>query len=162
LISELEERILAEVQNLPLTSTPFQTVAETLGLDEATVLTVCENMLERGVVKRFGVSLSHRRLGFTANPMTVLNVPEDRLDEVGEAIAREPGVTHCYARSGWDYNLFFMIHDRDRQNAIQRAEDIVQRAGGFDHRILFSTKELKKVSFTIAGPREMDAEGGGA
>ena len=149
MISEIEERILAEVQSLPLTATPFQDVAQRLGLDETTVLATCKEMLDKGYVKRFSVSLSHRMLGFSANPMTAMDVPEDRVEEVGQTIAREPGVTHCYTRSGWDYNLFFMIHDKDRETAIRRVEDIVQRAGGFDHRILFSTRELKKTSFTI-------------
>ena len=127
MISELEERILAEVQDLPLTATPFQDVAQRLGLDEATVLTTCQVMLDKGYVKRFSVSLSHRKLGFSANPMTAMNVPEDRVEEVGQTIAREPGVTHCYSRSGWAYNLFFMIHDKDRETAIRRAEEIVKR-----------------------------------
>ena len=152
MISELEERILAEVQDLPLTATPFKDVAQRLGLDEATVLATCQVMLDKGYVKRFSVSLSHRKLGFSANPMTAMNVPEDRVEEVGQTVAREPGVTHCYSRSGWAYNLFFMIHDKDRETAIRRAEEIVQRAGGFDHRILFSTRELKKTSFTIERP----------
>jgi len=152
MISELEERILAEVQSLPLTATPFEDVAQRLGLDEATVLAACQEMLDKGYVKRFSVSLSHRRLGFSANPMTAMDVPEDRVEEVGQAIAREPGVTHCYTRSGWTYNMFFMIHDKDRENAIRRAKEIVQRAGGFNHRILFSTRELKKTSFTIERP----------
>jgi DNA-binding Lrp family transcriptional regulator len=152
MISEMEERVLAEVQNLPLSKTPFQDVAYRLGLDEATVISVCEDLLSKGFVKRFSVSLSHRRLGFSANPMTAIDVPEDRVEEVGQAIASEPGVTHCYTRSGWEYNLFFMIHDKDRGNARRRAEDIVERVGGFPHRVLFSTRELKKTSFMIARP----------
>ena len=152
MISELEEKVLAEVQSLPLTSTPFRDVADRLGLDEATVISVCEDLLAKGFVKRCTVSLSHRRLGFSANPMTAIDVPEDQVEEVGQSIAREPGVTHCYTRSGWDYNLFFMIHDKDRDNAIRRAEEIVERVGGLPHRIMFSTRELKKTSFMIARP----------
>jgi len=156
MISDLEERILAEVQSLPLTATPFHDVAQRLGLDVATVLATCKDMLDKGYIKRFSVSLSHRKLGFSANPMTAMDVPEDQVEAVGQAIAQEPGVTHCYTRSGWTYNLFFMIHDKDRENAIRRAEAIVQRAGEFNHRILFSTRELKKTSFTIERPAASD------
>jgi DNA-binding Lrp family transcriptional regulator len=156
MISDLEEKILAEVQSLPLTATPFHDVAQRLGLDEATVLATCKDMLDKGYIKRFSVSLSHRKLGFSANPMTAMDVPEDQVEAVGQAIAQEPGVTHCYTRSGWAYNLFFMIHDKDRENAIRRAEAIVHRAGEFNHRILFSTRELKKTSFTIERPAASD------
>jgi hypothetical protein len=48
--------------------------------------------------------------------------------------------------------MFFMIHDKDRDNAIRRAEEIVEGVGGFPHRIMFSTRELKKTSFMIARP----------
>jgi len=81
--------------------------------------------------------------------MTVLKVPEDRMDEVGRLIASEPGVTHCYSRSGWEYNLFFMIHARTRDEGVARAKTIVERTGLNDYRHLFSLKEFKKVSFEI-------------
>jgi DNA-binding Lrp family transcriptional regulator len=81
--------------------------------------------------------------------MTVLKVPEDRLDEVGEMIAHEEDVTHCYGRSGWDYNLFFMIHSKDKEAAKERAREIVKNTGIEDFKTLFSIRELKKVSFRI-------------
>jgi DNA-binding Lrp family transcriptional regulator len=145
----VERKVLAEIQDMPLVKEPFNDVANRLGMEEDEVLNICQNLIKKGIIRRFGPSISHRRFGYSANPMTVLKVPEDILDEVGETIASESDVTHCYARSGWDYNLFFMIHSKDRDIARKRAQEIVKKTGIEDFRILFSLKELKKVSFRI-------------
>jgi len=155
-MSELERAVIAEVQSLPLAPRPYGAAAQRLGISEEEVLATVIRLVERGVIKRIGPSIAHRKLGFSANPMTAVKVPEDEMDQVGAAIAAEPGVTHCYAREGWDYNLFFMIHGKDREEAAARAEDIVQRAGGYEHRLLFSVRELKKTSFTLP-PIEKEA-----
>jgi DNA-binding Lrp family transcriptional regulator len=152
LISEEERALLREVQRLPLSERPFAEVADRLGVGEEGVMVMCRDLLERGVIRRFGPSISHRKVGFAGNPMTVLNVPEERLDDVGREVASEPDVTHCYTRSGWDYNLFFMIHARTREEGLERAMEIVTSTGIEDFRFMFSVDEFKKIPFEI--PKE--------
>ncbi|MEE9115492.1 MAG: Lrp/AsnC family transcriptional regulator [Thermoplasmata archaeon] len=152
MISEEERDLLREVQRLPLTKRPFAEIADRLSMEEEGVIVMCNDLLDRGVIRRFAPSISHRKVGFTANPMTVLNVPEEKLDDVGREIASEPDVTHCYARSGWDYNLFFMIHARTREEGVDRAHGIVSTTGIQDFRIMFSINEFKKIPFEI--PKE--------
>jgi len=159
LISETEKKVLSEIQDLPLVKAPYSEVAKRLGMEEDEVLNLCKDLMERKVIRRMGPSISHRKFGFSANPMTVLLVPEDRLDEVGEMIAKEPDVTHCYGRSGWNYNLFFMIHSKDKEIAKKRARDIVEKTGIEDFRTLFSIRELKKVSFRIPKESEISKQG---
>jgi DNA-binding Lrp family transcriptional regulator len=149
LLSELERAVISEVQRLPLTKKPFEEVASRLNIDENTVLNICKDLLQKGIIRRFGPSISHRKAGFNANPMTVINVPEKKVEEVGNIIASQPEVTHCYARSGWKYNLFFMIHGKTKEESIEKASSIVKKIGDFDYRILFSIQELKKTSFEI-------------
>jgi DNA-binding Lrp family transcriptional regulator len=149
LLSDTERKVIAEVQDLPLVAEPFAEIARRLGMEEDDVLDICSGLMEKGVIRRFGPSISHRAMGFSANPMTVLNVPENELDSVGSKIASEADVTHCYARSGWDYNLFFMIHSKNREDAVKRASAIISKTGIEDYKILFSIRELKKVSFRI-------------
>lgn len=149
MISEAEKKVLSEVQDLPLVKNPYLEVAKHLGMEENEVFNLCKNLIERKVIRRLGPSISHRKFGFSANPMTVLKVMENNLDEVGRKIAEEPDVTHCYSRSGWDYNLFFMIHSKDKDAARRRAQEIVKKTGVEDYKILFSLKELKKTSFRI-------------
>ena len=142
-------KVLKQVQRLPVTPTPFKDIASNLNVFEADVLKACEDMLARGIIRRFGPSISHRKLGYDSNPMTVLKVPEDRLDEIGEFIASQEGVTHCYHRSGWDYNLFFMIHGKDKESTLGRVREIISKANIKDYKLLLSVRELKKTSFEI-------------
>lgn len=152
MISEVERGLLREVQRLPLSERPYAEVADRLGMEEEGVMAMCKDLLEKGIIRRFGPSISHRKVGFAGNPMTVLNVPEEKLDDVGREIASERDVTHCYARSGWDYNLFFMIHARTREEGLDRAHEIVSTTGIQDYRIMFSVNEFKKIPFEI--PKE--------
>jgi DNA-binding Lrp family transcriptional regulator len=147
--------VLREVQRLPLTTRPFQEIAERLGMDEREVLEITSGLLEKGIIRRIGISVAHRKLGMVANPMTVLNVPEDRLDEIGQRIGDEPEVTHCYSRKGWDYNIFFMTHSKTREEAVAKVDRIMATTGISDYRLLFSTKELKKVPFEIRDTKEV-------
>ena len=157
MISETEKKVLSEIQDLPLVKSPYLEVAKHLGMEEDEVFNLCKNLIERKVIRRMGPSISHRRFGFSANPMTVLKVPESNLDEVGAKIAKEPDVTHCYGRTGWDYNLFFMIHSKDKDAAKKRAQEIVKKTGIEDFKTLFSIKEFKKTSFRIPKDSELDA-----
>jgi hypothetical protein len=65
-----------------------------------------------------GVIVRHRPLGYTANAMVVWDLPEDRIDAAGLALAALPGVTLCYRRRTvpgvWPYALYSMIHGTSR------------------------------------------------
>jgi len=154
-----ELRIIAAVQRFTASITPFRDAAVSLGMSEEDVLSTCRSMVERGAIRRFAASVAHRRSGFNANPMTILKVPEEEIEHVGTTIAADPGVTHCYHRSGWDYTIFFMIHDRTRESAISRVKDILGTLGkDYPHKIVFSSREFKKVSFEIEAPSVMDTD----
>ncbi len=149
MLSEKEKLVLIEVQRLPLTQQPFLEIAKKLHFQEDEVITICKNLLDQKIIRRFGPSISHRKTGFTANPMTAIKVPQEKINEIGRTIAAEPEVTHCYARSGWEYNLFFMIHAKTKEEGKRKASSIINKIGNYDHCILFSTREFKKISFEL-------------
>ena len=159
MISEIERKVLAEVQRLPLVPEPFAEVGARLGMTEDEVLTICTDLVARGAIRRFAPSVSHRKFGFSANPMCVLNVPEERLEEVGTLIASDRRVTHAYARDGWKYNVFFMVHGKTREEGISVATEIIRRTGIEEYELFFSTRELKKTSFELPRGDELPAEG---
>lgn len=138
-----------EVQRLPLTKTPFADIAGRLDMTETQVIETCKQLLDKGIIRRIAPSISHRKAGLGANPMTVLKVPDDKLDEIGNTIAGFAEVTHCYARTGWDYNLFFMLHGKTKELAVEQVKKIINELGIEDYRILFSTREFKKISFEL-------------
>ncbi|MDP2728567.1 MAG: hypothetical protein Q8P59_13625 [Dehalococcoidia bacterium] len=134
-------------KDLDLTSRPFLSQSQALGLTEEALLEKARLLQERGIMRRFAAVLHHRKAGFAANAMVVWAVPQEQVEEAGRAIASFPQVTHCYQRPSypdWPYSIFSMIHSQTSEGCRQVAEEISQRAGIKDYDLLFSTKEYKK------------------
>ena len=135
------KRIVAALhEGLPLTSRPYAAIADRAALREDGEQRVLRNLRDwsrDGFVKRVGVILRHRPLGFVANVMAVWDVPDADVDALGEALAAEAGITLCYRREralpAWPYNLFCMIHGRDRGAVESGLERISARAGLSQH-----------------------------
>jgi DNA-binding Lrp family transcriptional regulator len=150
-IGDGERRLISVLQEgLPLFVRPFALIAERVGASESTVLTRIGNWIEEGAIKRFGVVVRHHELGYTANAMLVHDVPDERVGELGRSLAEEPAVTLCYRRPRqapqWPYNLFCMIHGRERAEVEGVIAELRQRHGLKDcaHDVLFSLTRFKQ------------------
>jgi len=91
----------------------------------------------------------HHELGFDANAMTVFNLPDALVDGCGEALARQPGVTLAYRReraADWPYNLYCMVHGRDREAVRDVLNRVIPHSGLADHPrlVLFSRQRFKQ------------------
>jgi DNA-binding Lrp family transcriptional regulator len=150
LLSPEFEGIVRELQgDIALCRRPFESIANRLGIEEEELLTKLRELRDCGVMRRFSAILRHRNVGISANAMGIWRVPEDKAEEVGAKMARFPQVSHCYQRiiqPGWPYNVFTMIHGRTVEDCQQVANLISQDTGIKDYRLLYSTRELKKVS----------------
>lgn len=137
-------------QGLPLVSQPYLSIANDLGLTEEQVINTIEAWQEQGLIKRFGLVVRHRKLGYHANAMVVWDVPSEQVDEVAAQLSKESVVTLCYQRPRvlphWTYNLFCMIHGKDRDQVLAQLEDICQRnnLSHLNKSPLFSTKAYKQ------------------
>ena len=146
-----ERALLGALQSgLPLVSRPFEAIAARLGSNEAAVIEQLHAWLRNGLIKRFGVVVRHHELGFAANAMVVWDIPADEVGERGRALAALPWVTLCYQRPrrlpDWPYNLFSMIHGRDRGTVLAQTEAAAQcfGLGGVARAVLFSTRRYKQ------------------
>ncbi|OIR03237.1 hypothetical protein GALL_147570 [mine drainage metagenome] len=149
--------IFATQEGLPLVPQPYHAVAEQVGIKPDEVMARFRNMLERGVIRRIGAVPNHYALGYKANGMTVWDVADERIDELGERIGQLDFVSHCYQRPrhlpDWPYNLFAMVHGHDRAETEQKAQQIAELLGKDcrAHEILYSTRILKKTGLRITG-----------
>ena len=103
--------------------------------------------VERQIMRRFSAVLHHRKAGFRANAMAVWRVPEERAVEVGQIMAQNPAVTHCYQRPtfpDWPYTHFTMIHAPTKAECEAIADEISHETGITDFQVLYSTREFKK------------------
>ncbi|AZC24541.1 MULTISPECIES: Lrp/AsnC family transcriptional regulator [Pseudomonas] len=135
---------------LPLEARPYQALARQIGAEERQVLAQVEQWQHQGLFRRLGLVLNHRALGFTANAMLVLDIPDALIDEVGQRLSGESAVSLCYQRPRrlpqWRYNLFCMIHGRQRQRVEAQIHDLLQRhlLSDLPHQVLFSTQAFKQ------------------
>ena len=142
--------VRAAQAGLPRVPRPYHAIAETLGVAPETVVERMRAMLASGAIRRIGVVPNHYRLGWTANGMTVWDVDDARVDELGVRIGALPGVSHCYRRPrrlpAWRYNLFAMVHGRDRTECELQMREIAALLGDAvrAHDVLYSTRVLKK------------------
>ena len=147
--------IRATQGGLPASHRPYRDIALKTGLDEQTVMERMKAMLARGVIRRIGVIPNHYALGYRANGMSVWDVPDERVRELGEKIGALDFVSHCYHRPRhlpeWPYNLFAMVHARDRETTRRYVERIAGVIGEADrgHAVLYSTRILKKSGLRI-------------
>lgn len=105
-------------QDIPLTSRPFDGMAQHVGVGVDEFLICCRALKERGVMRRFGASIRHHSVGFAANAMVCCRVPPPMVEEVGQIMSAFSEVSHCYEREAsvrWPYNVFAMIHARTRE-----------------------------------------------
>ncbi|MCL5985235.1 MAG: AsnC family transcriptional regulator [Actinobacteria bacterium] len=143
-----DKLIIRELQqDLPLNPMPFSRMATRLGMNVEDFLAGCQSLLQRGIMRRFGAAINHRRVGFRANAMACWIVPSDMVVAAGQALASLQEVSHCYERKTnllWQYNLFAMVHGRSREVCQEIADNVSHRLGLKDYVLLFSLKEFKK------------------
>lgn len=143
---------------LPLAARPYQMLAECIGASEQAVLEQVRHWSEDGLFRRVGLVLKHRALGFRANAMLVLDIPDDQVDEVGRRLGQAAGINLCYQRPrrlpDWPYNLFCMVHGREREQVCQLIENLLAEHGLSEvpHRLLFSTRAFKQCGGRYAPP----------
>ncbi len=150
MIDELDKKIIGLIQgDLPLEARPFAVMAEKIGITEGEFVDRVNSLQKRDIIRRFGVTLRHQGAGFSSNAMVAWLVPDDRIEEVGKAMAGFSEVTHCYQRQpqkDWKYNLYTMIHGNSRKECYQITQRMSQRTGVKEYDLLFSEREFKKTS----------------
>jgi siroheme decarboxylase len=150
-LSGSDRRLLAALEDgLPLVPRPYRALGERVGLSEAQVIETLRSLAARGVIRRLGLILRHRALGYRANAMTVWDVPDERVRDAAAALTRLSFVTLCYRRPRrpplWPYNLFAMIHGKDRAKVLTEVEEATVAAGlsGLPRAVLFSRRCFKQ------------------
>lgn len=157
MLDAIDRGLIAATQaGLPLVAEPYRALADKLGLDEAEVVGRLAQLLEKGAIRRIGAVPNHYALGTTANGMSVWDIADEVIADVGARVGALDFVTHCYERPRhlplWPYNLFAMVHGRNRDEVRAKVAEIAVLVGpaARAHEVLFSTRILKKTGLRIA------------
>ena len=90
--------IVATQAGLPLAPRPYHALAEQLDMPPDDVMSRLARMLETGLIRRIAAVPNHYALGYTTNGMSVWDVDDSRVDELGAQVGGLDFVTHCYLR----------------------------------------------------------------
>ena len=105
-IDDVDKAILNQIQSdFPITSRPYLTIAEDLGLSEDEVLKRVSRLKASGIIRRIGGNFKPEKLGFVST-LCAAKVPEDKISQFAEVVNRYPGVTHNYRREN-TFNVWF-------------------------------------------------------
>ncbi len=155
-MDDLDRKIITATQSgLPLVKEPYALIAEQLDIEPELLKQRLKNMLESGQIRRIGAVPNHYKLGYNANAMSVWNVPDEQIKNLGEQLGALPFVSHCYERPRflpeWPYNLFAMLHGKSKDEVAVKVQQVVQLLGDhcIGHELLYSTEILKKTGLRL-------------
>jgi DNA-binding Lrp family transcriptional regulator len=140
-----ENAVMACIQDeLPIIECPFDSIKAPEVKD---IMAVIHQLIQKGVLNKLSAVLDYTKLGYTANAMFCIEVPEDRIRQTGTDLARFGLVSHCYQRQtfpGWPFNLYAMCHAGKMETIESFADSfcIAQNLPNFQ--LLPTLAELKK------------------
>jgi len=155
-MDELDRQIITATQaGLPLVPQPYQSIANELGITAELLMQRLNLMQQQQIIRRIGVVPNHYRLGYKYNGMTVWNIADKNIDNLGKQVGELDFVSHCYHRPRhepeWNYNLFAMVHSKTEEGVNQQIQIIVDLLGEYNlgNDVLYSTRILKKTGLRI-------------
>jgi DNA-binding Lrp family transcriptional regulator len=107
MLNSLQKQLLNNYQqDFPLSPTPYQEIATSLGVSEQDVLTAFNELKELDLISRIGPIIPPNKLG---NSMLVaMAVPEEQLHAVATIVSQFQEVNHNYEREN-HFNLWFVL-----------------------------------------------------
>ena len=156
-LDDTDRKLISVTQaGFPVEPSPYRNIADSLDLTQDDVLQRLGNMLYSGVIRRIGAVPNHYRLGLTANGMTVWDIPDNKIEQLGKLIGQLDFVSHCYQRPRnlpvWPYNLFAMVHGHNEdevKDKVKKIEALLAKNCS-SYETLFSSAILKKTGLRLA------------
>ena len=153
-----DHEILRVIQDgVPVTREPFKEAADKLGMTQEELVERVKAMNENGLIRRFSANINQRKLGITANAVVVWNIPEERMEAAVPVFLERGEISHIYERrvypGRWEYNLYTVVHDYDRESVERFAKKIADEIGVDDYQVLFSKRRFKGTSSRLATRR---------
>lgn len=107
-IDQRDRELLNALQGeIPLASTPFAIVGQTIDMSEKEVIKRTERLKREGLVRLIAGQFDMHALGYRSSLVAARVAPE-HIDEAAAVVNAHPGVTQNYRRNH-DFNLWFTI-----------------------------------------------------
>ncbi|MDP3564418.1 MAG: AsnC family transcriptional regulator [Methanoregula sp.] len=146
----VDVQLLRELEHgLLLVPAPFEEIGKRLGLGEDEVMERIRHLKKDGIIRKFRARIDQRKVGITANALVAWKFLNADGRDLGKLLAAFPFVTHCYERTPvpgrWEYTHYTVHHGYSRDGVNNEVRMMAEQISGLDFRILFSTREFKRV-----------------
>jgi siroheme decarboxylase len=134
-------------KGFPIEPRPFASIAARIESDEATVINNIKSWTDKGVIRRFGARLNHRRIGYNNNILVAWKTKHP--EEMGKIFSELPYVSHCYMRTphkDWPYEIYTMIHSKSNNEGSGYLRQMTEMSSGASPIALKTLYELKKTT----------------
>ena len=148
-LDDIDKSIINRIQSdFPISSRPYLTLAEELGLTEKEVLERVAGLKKAGIIRRIGGNFVPAKLGFVST-LCAARVPGGKVAQFAAVVNRYPGVTHNYQRDN-EYNVWFTFISPSMEEIEANLKKIVAETGVEDILNLPATKVFKiKAQFDV-------------
>ena len=141
-LDDINRAILNRIQSdFPVTSRPYRTIAEQLGLAEEDVIKRVLRLKVTGIIRRIGGNFTPDKLGFVST-LCAAAVPEEKISRFAEVVNRYPGVTHNYRRDN-RVNIWFTFIAPTMDEINTNLKQIAEETGVTEILNLPATKVFK-------------------
>jgi DNA-binding Lrp family transcriptional regulator len=127
-MDDINRSIINKLQGgFPICERPYLEIATRLGISEETLLERLAQLLETGILSRFGPLYHAERLG-GALTLAAMSVPEAEFDKVAAQVNAFPEVAHNYARDH-ELNMWFVIATEQPERVVEVIKAIEAQTG---------------------------------
>ncbi len=115
--------------DLPLSSNPYATIADELGISEGDLLARLSRMKDERVITRFGPFFDAAAMG-GAFCLCAMAVPPEKFEDVLTKVNAHAEVAHNYERTH-RLNMWFVLAT-ETPEGIEAAADVIERETGIE------------------------------
>ncbi len=128
MMDDLDRRIINRLQDgFPICERPYAEVAKALGIGERALMDRLQDLLEQGVLSRFGPMFDAAKMGGGLT-LCAMAVPEARFQTVADQVNAHPEVAHNYARDH-ELNMWFVLATETPQRIKEVLAEIEEETG---------------------------------
>lgn len=126
-LTSLHKSLLNDFQqDFPLSLTPYQDIADSLGVTEAEVLTTLSELTNERFISRIGLIIPPNQLGVSC--LVAMAIPAAQLETVAAIVSSYNEVNHNYEREN-HFNLWFVLIAHNAQHLQNVLAEIEQKSG---------------------------------
>lgn len=126
-LSPLHKALLNNYQqDFPLSPTPYQDIANSLGVTETEVLATLSELASERFISRIGLIIPPNQLGVSC--LVAMAIPDAQLKTVADIVSSYKEVNHNYEREN-RFNLWFVLIANNEQHLQNVLAEIEQKTG---------------------------------